>query len=257
MMQRIAFLSASGMGLLLLSACHIGVSESRIKAAEPAPGVDGKVTPAPMAPVAKEVCPKGVQVAGDGVIDHMEDGNTQIDTAVDRDGYWWTATDKVGSTLEPSEGFTPVPGGPDGSNLAIHVSGNTADSDQAWGANVGFNLSSAGLYDASRYVGVRFKARVAHNTSKRVHFKIGDVNTHQDAGVCDDCWNHFGKDMTLSENWVEYTLFFEELTQAAGWGKPRPDRLTAAQIYSMDISIDKGQTFDIWLDDFEFIECQK
>lgn len=255
-MQRIAFSIVGGLSLSCLPGCNIGVSESRIKAAEPPPVVDGKVTAAEVSPVGAAVCPNGVQVAADGVIDHLEDGNTQLNTDVDRDGYWWTAADKVGSTLEPSEGFAPVPGGPDGSNLAIHVWGNTSDGDQAWGANVGFNLSSAGLYDASRYVGVRFKARVAHNTTKRVRFKVGDVNTHQDAGVCDDCWNHFGKDMTLSENWTEYTLFWKELAQAPGWGKPRPEALAAAQIYSMDVSIDKGQTFDIWLDEFEFIECK-
>jgi hypothetical protein len=56
---------------------------------------------------------------------------------------------------------------------------------------------------------------------------------------------------------MEYTLFFKELTQGAGWGKPRPPAVTAAQIYSMDISIDKGQQYDLWLDEFEFIECKK
>jgi hypothetical protein len=106
-------------------------------------------------------------------------------------------------------------------------------------------------------VGVRFKARVEPGSTKRVRFKVGDVNTHQDAAVCDECWNHFGKDLTLAENWMEYTLFFKELTQGAGWGKPRPPAVTAAQIYSMDISIDKGQQYDLWLDEFEFIECKK
>jgi hypothetical protein len=256
-MQRIAFVLAGGAAVTCLLGCNIGVSESRIKSAEPAPVIDGKVTAAAMSPVVKEVCPNGVEVAPDGDIDHLEDGNTQLSTDVDRDGYWWTAHDDVGSTLEPSEGFAPVPGGPDGSNLAIHVRGSTSDGDQAWGANVGFNLSSAGLYDASRYVGVRFKARVEPGSTTRVRFKIGDVNTHQDAGVCVECWNHFGKDLTLSENWTAYTVFFKELQQAAGWGKPRPPSLTASQIYSMDISIDKGQSYDIWLDEFEFVECKK
>jgi hypothetical protein len=242
---------------LALLGCNIGVSASRIQAAEPATPVDGSLQEVPLSAVGGEVCPNGVQVAADGLIDDLEDGNTQVDMGADRDGYWWTTKDPVGSTLEPSEGFAPVAGGPEGSNQAIHVRGTTATGDQAWGAGVGFNLSSAGLYDASRYVGVRFKIRVEPNTTKRVRFKIGDVNTHEDAGVCDSCWNHFGKDLTLTEHWQQYTLFFKELTQAPGWGKPRPPVVTAAQLYSMDISIDKGQTFDIWLDEFQFVECKK
>lgn len=241
----------------VLTGCYIGVSESRIRAMQPKPVIDGKVEVLPLPKLASSVCPQGVQVASDGLIDNLEDGNTQIAADSDRDGYWWTGKDKVGSTLEPSQGFAPVPGGPDGSNLAVHVWGVTAGGDQAWGANVGFNFSSAGLYDASRYVGVRFKARVEPGTTKRVRFKIGDVNTHEDAGVCQACWNHFGKDLTLSENWREYTLLFKELTQAPGWGNPRPPAVSTAQVYSLDFSIDKGQTYDLWVDELEFLECKK
>lgn len=236
--------------------CNIGVSQSRIEAAEPAAVVDDSVTAAEVSAVGDKVCPNGVQVAADGLIDNLEDNNTQISTEADRDGYWWTAKDAVGSSLEPSEGFGPQPGGPEGSTMAIHVHGKTSAEEGAWGVNVGYTLSSAGLYDASRYVGVRFKARVEPSSTKKVRFKIGDVNTHKDAGVCKDCWNHFGKDMMLSENWQEYTLFFKELAQLPGWGDPRPPELAVSQLYSMDITIDKGQTYDLWWDELEFIECK-
>jgi hypothetical protein len=238
-----------------LFGCNIGVSASRINAMEPKAEVSGEVEELPLTSVAKSICPKGFQVPQDGIIDNLEDGNTQLQTDSDRDGYWWTAKDPNGSTIEPSQGFAPVAGGPAGSNQAIHVWGATADGDQAWGVNVGFNFSSAGLYDASRYVGLRFVARVEPGTTKKVRFKIGDVNTHQDAGVCEACWNHFGKDLALAENWQRHTVLFKEMAQAPGWGLPRPPALSADKVYSLDFSIDKAQTFDLWVDELEFLEC--
>lgn len=244
-------------GLCGTASCCVGVSaNSGGAAAAPAAPVDGTVTAAEVSSVGDDMCPNGVEVAPDGLVDDLEDGNKQLNLDGNRDGYWWTAADEVGSTIQGGDEFAPSPGGPEGSAQAMHVSGSTSPEDSAWGVNVGFNFSSAGLYDASQYVGIRFKARVDPNTTQKVRFKIGDVNTHQDAGVCKDCWNHFGKDMMLKENWQEYTLFFKELEQADGWGDPRPPELSTTQLYSLDFSIDKGQTFSLWVDELELINCK-
>ena len=73
---------------------------------------------------------------------------------------------------------------------------------------------------------------------------------------CNDRWNHFGKDITLSEEWAEYVIPFSELKQADGWGDPRPPSVTPEKLYNLDWSIGPGATFEIWIDDVKFHECK-
>src|SRR5690606_1482378 len=115
-----------------------------------------------------------------------------------RGGYWWKSADSAGSQIGPDD-FKPVPGGIGGS-LAMQAFGKTASGggDDGWGAQFGANLTPSGTYDASKYVGLRFMARVGEASTSSVRFKISDVNTHPDLGVCKTCWNHFGRDINLS-----------------------------------------------------------
>ncbi len=201
-------------------------------------------------------CPALTMPAPDGLIDDFEDGNTQLAPQDGRDGYWWTGTDEKGSAFLNAD-LGPVEGGGSGSSKAIHVYGKTSDAPEAWGINFGANFSSAGLYDAKRYVGIEFRAKVGTaDASRRVRLKIGDVNTHPDFGVCKDCWNHFGKDISLSTEWKEYTVLFSGVRQAEGWGDPRPSHITVNQLFSLDFSVGPGQAFDIWIDDVRFLTCK-
>src|SRR5690606_2903957 len=189
------------------------------------------------------------------LIDDFEDGNTQMMVMEGRDGYWWKAHDPNGSTIGP-EDSTPVEQGVNGS-LAIYMTGQTSSEEGAWGVNFGANFTSdKSLYDASQYAGITFKAKAGPNSTKKVRFKIGDVNTHQDPGVCTACWNHFGQDITLTEEFKEYTVLFSEVRQLPGWGDPRPPSITPSQLYSFDFSIDKSAVFEIWVDDVAFVECK-
>jgi hypothetical protein len=237
---------------LLVSGC-IGVSESRSAASNGGTAAAAKSE-------APHVCRAGTKIAEDGVIDDFEDGNTQASLNAGRDGYWWPKKDAVGSTIEP-EPFAPSEGGADGSEMSMHASGKTAvgDATNAWGAGFGVNfLSQKGvLYDASKYVGITFKARVDEKSTRKVRFKIGDANTHMDAGICKTCWNHFGKDLTLTTKWKEYTITFAEAQQEEGWGDPRPSSLTPSKLVAIDWSIGGGGiAYDIWIDDVAFIECK-
>ena len=81
------------------------------------------------------------------------------------------------------------------------------------------------FYNASKYAGIAFKAKVGSPDSTRnVRLKIADVNTRKDAGICKTCWNHFGKDLAMTPEWKEYRVTFSGAAQAAGWGDPRPTR---------------------------------
>src|SRR6185295_11440285 len=106
---------ASALSTLSLVAC-IGVSQTPYTGdAASTAATSGKLTHCSGKPVA----------AIDGLIDDFEDGNNQVMTMGERDGYWWVAHDTLGSTVtEPAEGFQPVEGGADGTAMAAHVKGH-------------------------------------------------------------------------------------------------------------------------------------
>jgi endoglucanase len=252
--------------LLALTTGCIGVSASRsagggaATAATPAGGgaapAGGKSAGiAGTAPLKR--CPAGTKPAADGLIDDFEDGNTQLLLAGDRDGYWYTAHDPVGSTVEPRP-LKPEAGGADGGK-ALHVWGQTAAgaADAAWGMEVGAKfLNTSVLYDAAKYGGISFKAKVGEKSTRSFRFNIGDVNTHKDAELCTSCWNHFGKDLGLTGEWKEYVLTFAGAAQAPGWGDPRPAAIVPEKLVSMVWKTSGEQAYDLWIDDVRFVECQ-
>jgi len=204
-----------------------------------------------------EVCSGELQPAADGLVDDFEDGDNQVAALAGRGGTWWSAKDALGSVFtHPTGSLLPSEGGAD-SAKAMHVSGKTVTgSNDAWGIEIGANFINArgGLYDASKYAGLRFKAK-ATGPTQTVRVNLGDVNTHADTGVCTTCWNHFRKDFPLHETWQTYTMRFADLTQRDGWGAPRPANLFASKLVTVSFALDGGKEFDVWIDDIEFLVC--
>jgi endoglucanase len=204
-------------------------------------------------------CPLGAKVAEDGLIDDFEDGNNQLSTEGGRDGYWWPKVDNAGSTLEPTP-FGTSEDAKDGSENAIRVHGKTVSGDPtlAWGAGFGVNLrDQTAIYDASRYAGITFKAKVGKGTSTSVRFNVGDINTHPSGNMCTTaCWNHFGRDMVLTTEWKEYKIMFNEMHQQPDWGSPRPLSLTPSKLIEIDWQIGPGRDYDIWVDDIALLDCK-
>jgi hypothetical protein len=145
--------------------------------------------------------------------------------------------------------------------MAARVMGHTvAAGDQAWGVEVGGNFLSAKseLYDGSRYVGISFKAKAPGKGIKSLRFNLADVNTHPDGQVCKTCYNHFRKDINLTNEWKEYRVLFSELQQRPGWGNPRPDHVTPNQLVAGTFAVGGVDSdFEIWIDDLQFLECKK
>jgi hypothetical protein len=200
---------------------------------------------------------RAFRAADDGSLDDFEDGNTQLTKSGGRDGYWFSAKDDKGSSIEME---TQEPGA-GGSELAIHISGKTAAGTAeggSWGVQLGANFinTQGSLYDASKYAGFSFKAKVGPGSGRAVRFKIGDVNTHKDAGICTTCWNHFGQDLRLSEEWKEYRVVFSSTEQEPGWGNPRPPAITPSKLIGVNWSVGPNQTYDMWFDDLTFLECE-
>jgi endoglucanase len=208
---------------------------------------------------AVKTCAAGLKPAADGLIDDIEDGNNRVAESAGRGGFWWDAKDDKGSSIEPSGQLKMFEGGANGSKFSVHVTGSTAAAaDKAWGAVVGFRLAEQGLYDASKYAGVSFFAKVGEKSASQIRLKVADVNTHPDGLVCKEaCYNDFGRDLTFSHDWQEYQVSFAELRQQDGWGDPRPPAITPSKLVQVAWHfMTPGSEFDLYLDDVRFVDCK-
>lgn len=240
-----------------ITPCPVAPAAPAPQAAAPAaPATTAAATPAPPAvpeppPLLK--CEHGMQPAADGLFDDFEDGTSQVAVVGGRNGYWWVAKAEHATMDIPGSEFHAVDGGPPGSKKAAHVAGKT-DMNDIWGASLGGNFLGGGFYDASRYAGVSFKIKGTPKTF--VRFKVHDVNSHPDGGVCTECWNAFGKTLELDGTWQTVELAFSDLEQQAGWGSPHPSHLTATKVKHLEWSVDQGVTYDFWVDDVKLLACK-
>ncbi len=240
----------------------LGLAFLACKPAAPADAPATETAPAAAPAEAKAIgpvaaCTTELVPADDGTVEDFEDGNNQLGVAAGRDGYWWIAKDGKGSQVTvPGDQFAPAEGGA-GSAKAAHVAGTTVSGADAWGAEFGANFvnGQGALYDASKYAGIKFKAKATGPTTK-LRVSLGDVNTHQDAGKCKACWNHFRKEITATPEWAEYTVAFADLKQRDGWGDPRPPSVDPSQLVSVSFAVEGGQAFDIWIDDIQLLACK-
>lgn len=250
-MQRLSTLivqsAASALSVLGLVGC-VGVSQSQASSGADAVSPEEAAKANPNLKVCK------TKPADDGLIDDFEDEDRQTLPIAGRGGYWWKHADDHGSKFD--EELTIVDHEDAGGFKAIYGRGETAGFDEAYGVIVGANLAPADFYDATKYVGISFKAKVDEGANKKVRFKISDVNTHPDGKVCTDCWNHFGKDLTLTTEWQEYVILFAEFSQAPYWGAPRPATIDTEKLMALDWSIGPAGKFGLYLDDVQFLVCE-
>jgi hypothetical protein len=191
------------------------------------------------------------------MIDDGEDRDDQILVRQGRGGYVYTFVDKVGSTMTPSEtSFKMDRNGAQGSKYAIHIRGQLAAAGETYGG-VGMDLRNPrGPYNASRYKGVAFIAKVGPNATPHLRFTAPDINTDKEAKVCTECFNDFGIGVDLTEEWTRYEVAFAELKQEPGWGNPRPPSVDTGKIMSLQWQVSApGTVFDIWIDDITFTGC--
>ena len=198
----------------------------------------------------------------DGLIDDGEDGNNQTKVAGGRGGYWYTFADQSGTTVTPEAGanggtFAMSPGGVNGSKYAANVRGHIGHGHMVFGA-MGFNfVDPKNMYDASQYKGIAFWAKKGPGSYAKVRLKVPDVSTDEDGGVCKECFNDFGADLTLSESWQHFVFPWRKLHQLPDWGSPRPHAIKPQKIFGMQWQVDQpGADIDIWVDDVEFIGCE-
>jgi endoglucanase len=194
----------------------------------------------------------------DGVVDDFEDNNNQISVIGDRGGYWYTYADKEGSTVWPEEGdkggtFTLVEGGHE-SKYAANVKGKLSGKSIVYAA-MGLNfLDPKGPFDASKYEGITFFAKRAPGTTGKLYVKLPDGNTDPDGGICSACYNDYGAQVTVGEQWTRIVIPFHDLKQEGEWGAPRKPHVDASKLYAIHFEAKTpGADYDFMVDDIAFI----
>jgi endoglucanase len=221
-------------------------------AAPAAPVVAAAPAPGPMTVPDKD-CP------ADFVIDDAEDNNNQLLVQGGRNGYWYTYVDDKKSTVTPpaKTKFLQTADGASGSKFAARMNGQISKEGDPLYAGLGFSLTDPkGPYDATQYTGISFWAKAGSGT-KNVRLKVPDVNTDPQGKVCTECFNDFGADLTLTEQWKKYTIPFAAMKQMDGWGNPNPPTIDKSKIYGVQWQVnDRGASYDVWIDDVRFTGCK-
>ncbi len=191
----------------------------------------------------------------------IEDGEDSDDRVIVRDGrggYLYTYKDEHGTTISPSGEFSVTRGGANGSQYSLRMKGKVADAQDVYaGMGLGF-VEPKGPYNASRYRGISFIAKRGPGTAPAVRVKLPDANTDPDGKVCSECFNDFGIDFQVAEEWTRYEVSFADLSQQVGWGEPRPDAVDASKLYGVQWQVvSRGAAFDLWVDDVRFIGCDE
>lgn len=190
----------------------------------------------------------------DGLIDDLEDGNAQVREIDGRNGYWFTFVDPWGSTVQPKGHFQLSEGGVGQGRYVAKASGKLAEEGDSLYAGVGFSFTNPKMaYDASRARGIRFWAK----GPGRIRLKVPDRNTAPEGDRCTDCYNDFGVDIYLQDEWVRYTVPFERMKQQPGWGDRSP-AVDATGLLSVQwLFGTAGREFEIWVDQVELVGCEE
>lgn len=204
---------------------------------------------------------EGAPCGPQALVEDGEDGNNQVIVQDGRAGYIYTYIDAEGTTVTPKAGsdggvFETSPGGVNGSKNALRMSGTVAKAQIVY-AGMGLNLTDPkDTYDASRYKGVSFYAKRGPNGTRKVRFKIPDANTDPDGQQCTACYNDFGLEIKLSDEWQKFIIPFDKLKQEPGWGSPRPGTVAYDKMYALQWQVKYPGEYDVWVDDVAFTGCE-
>jgi hypothetical protein len=197
------------------------------------------------------------------IISNFEDGTNKMNPLLygSKAGVW-TATNSGGVINTP----LVVPGGANGTAMALHVSGTLVNK----GDNTYPSVLLAGkfkpraYYDASPFHGIRFYYKCPADDlapGRRFNIPIAATVPTSSGGICtDSCYNHFGVDLTTANDWVKKQLSFNDLQRQSGWGSAvTPPDFTDHLREIVDIEWMEGSgntagtyAIDYWVDEVEF-----
>lgn len=199
----------------------------------------------------------------EALIDDGDDGDNQTLVVGFRGGYWYTFAEGEDTSVWPVAGakggtFEMSPGGAEGTPFGARFKGQVGLGDGIKLAGMGMNfLDPKGPYDASEYSGISFWAKAGPGSTKNIRLKVPDIKTDPDGKKCSECFNDFGMNLTLTEEWKHYRISFKQLKQLPGWGSPKAFSIDASTLFGIQIQVDdKGKPFDIWMDQLRFTGCE-
>jgi hypothetical protein len=186
------------------------------------------------------------------LIDDLNDGDRFIPMVNGRVGAWSDYHDASPSGKmfpDPSTGFVATDTGDVCRKFAAYVAGTGY---VLGGASFSFGLGSP--YDASKYTGISFWAKIDAGTSPGIRVAFPDKDTQPDGNICQPgtCYNHYGYLINpLTTTWTKYTVSFSKLTQELGWGH-LGTAFDPTTLYQVTFDIPVNATFGIWIDDVAF-----
>ncbi len=213
----------------------------------------------------------GTTLAGSGgepptdvvVVDDMEDGDSGIEQASGRNGYWYAGNDGTAGTMTPpANAFAMTELSSDRSMFAASLK---ASGFTSWGSVMGFNFVEQATvvkaYNASAYCSVQFWGKAAANTKVRV--RVPDGDTHPNGNVCKDgaaadqaCYDHFGAYATFTTAWKQFSVVFAATDQLGTGYHPADMKLKTDKLYALEWALPgAGASYQIWVDDVELVKC--
>ena len=196
---------------------------------------------------------------GADLVDGFEDQDLTLEQTDGRGGVWYLVGDGTVGTVGPDPlECSPNNGAPVGlGGYAMHI---TATGFTGSGSILGADLrDKKKVYDASRFTGIRFWAKVGVGKNTKHRVQVADATTDKAGGKCDPaatavaaekCDDHFGFAATFTTSWTQYSITFNQMAQL-GWGKPGT-ALDKAAVYGLQVTAKPKLDVDLWLDQIEF-----
>jgi hypothetical protein len=216
--------------------------------------------PLPAADSARDAGPCGREspASDTALLDDFEDGDGKIFKGFEREGYWFTTSDKTeGALAKPIGNFAaellpPKESTPE-NRYAAHLS---ASGQKDWGVLWGTTLAwvRKGIrcpVNLSSFAGLRFRAKGPGTI--RVALSVPEVQAKEYGGLClERCYDAHGRVFTLSDRWETYTLRWDRMEQE-GWGAEA--RFTPSRLVSFMFKVAvKNLPIDFWVDDIELVK---
>jgi hypothetical protein len=198
------------------------------------------------------------------VIGNFDDGSTKMNPKLyGSDSGQWMVITFGGNTINST--FV-VPGGANGTAMAAHVFGTLVDKgDGQYPAfELQGQLKTGGPYDASMFQGIRFYYKCPSDDkslARRFTIPVRATLPGNLGGTCNDgCYNHWGIDLSTTEDWTQKTYAFGDFKRQPGWGSPinPPDfvdhlaEFMGIQWSNSANNIAGSYPIDYWVDEVEF-----
>jgi endoglucanase len=184
-------------------------------------------------------------------IDDFEDGDDHLLPNDERTGIWFMTDDQSDGGMRNEDTYVKP--------LSVLRPGGSTKGMPIWGS--GFSEWGASLavwfldkhplktYDASRFKGIAFFARVESGTTPNLRFNISSFGTEDEDGCEDMCHDRYGVPLVLNTSWAEYIIDFSRCEQM-GFGKPVD--FDPSQLYGLEFATPKNARFAVWIDDIRF-----